>query len=553
VERYQESVPAARAAVAIGAAIGSWVSSSNSFAALHEMVADLFTSSSKDDATNETWCQLPNVQHGVVVGQLFSRLAIMMTKQHGINLKCAMGVEFVRILRETWQAKVLLPWMGIGKDGMMDASDKDPLDGISVPPPDFRFNLLHQKLQMLNLCISRRVRSPMSRRQSEAAADILDFVDSDDEFYDTLEESPAVGVLKPLDNEFRLFDDSQCINIPKTQDPTPLTEDMAKQQQEILAKLGVSAESTLLRQHIQSASMLSDMQAFKAANPQSCLADFIRWYSPRDWIPEAAEEFDNVSSFAQGRLSERMHESNIENPTNPWHKMWAQATPMAADKQRALFDPVLEAEKIFDYLDTISPKDLFHHVLIAMLSNLSVYGSGLDNVELLPSVQNAIISLQTACEKAVGALDDEIAGIHEVTEEEHQVFIAIADDALEKVLTSLQTVEMLVAINASLSHFLPGASQDFLDSIATSTPSSSIQIDSKQDQSIVANLFWKNQGPTTAIHRNPERREYTLRCAAPRPFYSTQTNFNPIVVSRFFAQVDKKQVRYALALVDTEF
>lgn len=35
-----------------------------------------------------------------------------------------------------------------------------------------------------------------------------------------------------------------------------------------------------------SASLLSDMESFKAANPNGKLEDFIRWYSPRDWIEE---------------------------------------------------------------------------------------------------------------------------------------------------------------------------------------------------------------------------------------------------------------------------
>lgn len=41
---------------------------------------------------------------------------------------------------------------------------------------------------------------------------------------------------------------------------------------------------TELRTQIMSASLLSDMESFKAANPNGKLEDFIRWYSPRDWI-----------------------------------------------------------------------------------------------------------------------------------------------------------------------------------------------------------------------------------------------------------------------------
>ncbi len=34
---------------------------------------------------------------------------------------------------------------------------------------------------------------------------------------------------------------------------------------------------------MQSASLLSDMESFKAANPGAVLGDFVRWHSPRDW------------------------------------------------------------------------------------------------------------------------------------------------------------------------------------------------------------------------------------------------------------------------------
>jgi hypothetical protein len=39
-----------------------------------------------------------------------------------------------------------------------------------------------------------------------------------------------------------------------------------------------------LRARLQSACLLSDMESFKAANPGCQLGDFVRWYSPRDWI-----------------------------------------------------------------------------------------------------------------------------------------------------------------------------------------------------------------------------------------------------------------------------
>ncbi|OQR81242.1 Rab3 GTPase-activating protein catalytic subunit [Achlya hypogyna] len=553
VTRYQESVPAARAAVAIGAAIGSWVSSTASLDAVQASVADLFVTGPKESAKAASqWCQVPKVQHGVVVGQLMSRLAQLISSQHGINIKCAMWVEFVRLLRETWKAQVLLPWMGIGKDGLMNPADMNPLDGISMPVPDFHLNLLHQKLQLLNLCIARRVRSPISRRHSRGLSAVSDDA-SDDEFFDSLEESPALGVLRRLDSVARLGDANVCINVPKTQDPAPLTEDIAKQHQDILAKLGVSAESTLLRQQIQSSSMLSDMQAFKAANPGSCLADFIRWYSPRDWLPREPQDtsdasVDGVSSFSQGHLSARMHEANPAAPTNPWHRAWAQATPLPAEKQRPLFDAVVEAEKIFDYLDTMAPRDLFHHLLVAVLSNVSVLWTG---VAALPCVAEAIAGLQEACAKAIAALDDDAheADGKPATDEERLVHMAIADDACEKAVVAAQRVEVLAASAASAAHTLPGASRELLNDLVVRGVA--VSVTSADDRAIVGSVVWPTPTPT------PDRREYVLHCVAPRPFLAPDDGHakgaHPVVVSRMFALFQDHSVRFATALADTEF
>jgi len=63
----------------------------------------------------------------------------------------------------------------------------------------------------------------------------------------------------------------------------------------LLCRLGTSAEGTHLRARMQSACLLSDMEAFKAANPGCVLADFVRWYSPRDWIEDTVVSDDGIA------------------------------------------------------------------------------------------------------------------------------------------------------------------------------------------------------------------------------------------------------------------
>lgn len=82
-----------------------------------------------------------------------------------------------------------------------------------------------------------------------------------------------------------LIESDEPLYIPVTQDPVPKTEDELEDDAEMLLRLSDSE----LRAQIMSASLLSDMESFKAANPAAKLEDFIRWYSPRDWIEEDSD------------------------------------------------------------------------------------------------------------------------------------------------------------------------------------------------------------------------------------------------------------------------
>ncbi|MCL4125107.1 UNVERIFIED_CONTAM: hypothetical protein GTU68_008503, partial [Idotea baltica] len=70
-----------------------------------------------------------------------------------------------------------------------------------------------------------------------------------------------------------------------------------------------------------SASLLSDMESFKAANPGSVLEDFVRWYSPRDWIEEGPPA-EGDPHAVRGHLSGRML-----IPGNLWKEVWENAKP----------------------------------------------------------------------------------------------------------------------------------------------------------------------------------------------------------------------------------
>merc|ERR1712228_145332 len=50
----------------------------------------------------------------------------------------------------------------------------------------------------------------------------------------------------------------------------------------------------------------SDMMAFKAANPKCLLEDFIRWYSPNDWIVDDHAQMNNDEDMNENEVSQEI-------------------------------------------------------------------------------------------------------------------------------------------------------------------------------------------------------------------------------------------------------
>ncbi|KAJ3085333.1 Rab3 GTPase-activating protein catalytic subunit [Quaeritorhiza haematococci] len=229
------------------------------------------------------------------------------------------------------------------------------------------------------------------------------------------DENAREGHLYPLEG-MKLLKTGEDMWVPETQEAGYMTDDMIKEQEDIFERLGTSAEAAKIRARMQCAQLQSDMEAFKAANPHATLEDFVRWHSPRDWIeeedrPESQQQLppppaklhgggvegsslDNaaaatpsslnkeeeilaggraegevavpaVSSPSQigvpvvrGRLSARMTERG-----NLWQEVWEISRRIPAKRQKPLFDSEKEAEKVLNYLETMSQFDILSQIL----------------------------------------------------------------------------------------------------------------------------------------------------------------------------------------------
>lgn len=226
---------------------------------------------------------------------------------------------------------------------------------------------------MLNCCIERKQARENSLQQFESAESSSA---EEDEFFDCsdVEEeakkkakhslwNQPIGRLGKFNN-LKLLKTGDCLYIPITQEPVPKTEDQLEEDTNVLLNLGSDTQGSEMRAKMMSASLLSDMESFKAANPGSILEDFIRWYSPRDWI-----EIDELDEWNQkkGQLSPRMM---IED--NFWVQTWKSAKPVPANRQKRLFDDTREAEKVLHFLDTRNLSQI-SEMLFPILCEAAIY------------------------------------------------------------------------------------------------------------------------------------------------------------------------------------
>lgn len=474
-----------------------------------------------EEISNEAAKQLKSAPPDSLTYRMAVCFAIINHNHGGLHALAHLWQEFILEMRYRWENNILIPDLGITSAKSDNtavtptpASPSSPSGG--VPQPNLGSCLLHQKLQMLNCCIERKVKresagyghedtllheAPSSVFESgtlcgfpdndegkpdndaEAAGNSPQFPQkperigsmgssSDDEFFECddgdeneeeKEDGEETALKKPAAKKKSVtsersmdssvselsFKDSlpskpegrmaqmknmkslatgEPLYIPITQEPSPMTEDMLEEHAEVLAKLGSSAEGSQLRARMQSACLLSDMESFKSANPGCILEDFVRWYSPRDYVEDEDEmttstddgakgssvDDNNIDSSGaedeeekdssvdtslkpltsgsmhkrvnaadsnilttstvtsrdqpkrKGRLSQRM-----QIPGNMWVEVWQSARPVPARRQKRLFDDTKEAEKVLHFLAGLRPGEVVLH-LLPMLIHASV-------------------------------------------------------------------------------------------------------------------------------------------------------------------------------------
>ncbi|KAJ8921070.1 hypothetical protein NQ315_015866 [Exocentrus adspersus] len=379
---------------------------------------------------------------------------------------------------------------------------------------------------MLNCCIDRKLgREGMHQSLYDSAEDSP--ASTDDEFYDCTEKpeedtkkklslwNQPVGRLSKF-GDLKLLKTGDALYIPVTQDPVLKTEDQLEEDTDILLKLGSDAEASELRARIMSASLLSDMESFKAANPGSIVEDFIRWYSPRDWVEE--EELDEWGQ-KKGHLSPRM----LIEENNIWVQTWQSAKPVPANRQRRLFDDTREAEKILQFLEYRSVAQVCE-LIIPTLSHAAIY------------------RLMEECQLVGRELSEATTRVASLLRHGERISrdVKLQPRRFENFIQEVSTLELLVSLVNSLQYkFNPSGEQDgALNSlVAKLAAGKEVEIENKAT-SVVGNrivtMFSDAQKVATVVHNEPgdsgsgsgtintafpppSEREFVMRVAAVKP------------------------------------
>jgi Rab3 GTPase-activating protein catalytic subunit len=307
--------------------------------------------------------------------------------------------------------------------------------------------------------------------------------------------------------------------------PVPLTDDMILERQQILSR---TAKGASIRERLEvahrylSPKLLSDMKAFKAANPGSVFEDFINWYGG----PADALEVLDKAIEGDGWYFLRS-EDNTESPAKRraramevlsatcdfWIKTWEMATPEPAVEQEPLFDLSNTVELVLDTLETIHPASLLNQIMAVNLSMayfaiVSTIGNGWQ----LPSVRTSLHRLRSHIEAALQILSQDVklgtSNVDPTSPEQlprHASLQSIR--ACEDVCNVLSEVETLLSRATSLLHKFP-EQYEFVEQMLESR--TLVPLDDSKARAAILKLVQEQQGRQEALPI-PVRRSYILR------------------------------------------
>jgi len=336
---------------------------------------------------------------------------------------------------------------------------------------------------------------------------------------------------------------------PYIQRPCPLTDDMVMERKFMLASEQREGElrKTVLESRLrlahrfQQPKLISDMSAFKAANPSASLEDFTRWYgnpaNPLDDYDELIPDDTTVTGAYYESAAKKLDRASeamkvLVAVRDFWASSWEQAPAISAAEQKPLFDYTSTVEIAIDYLEQLHPASLLNQVIAVNLS--SAYFALLTSAEdalNIGIVKSAMDTLRRKIDRALQLLSADATGalfqgnfhdsVSTVTSTANQYISEESIFACEEACNALSVSETMLARAVSLLSKFPCQYRLVQDLLKLTDGTTVGLADAMGRKGFLSAVYqqqqkhWESSGPRT--HRvadgipQPLLREYVLR------------------------------------------
>eukprot|EP00594_Rhizosolenia_setigera_P005743 CAMPEP_0178940516 /NCGR_PEP_ID=MMETSP0789-20121207/856_1 /TAXON_ID=3005 /ORGANISM="Rhizosolenia setigera, Strain CCMP 1694" /LENGTH=1052 /DNA_ID=CAMNT_0020619571 /DNA_START=494 /DNA_END=3652 /DNA_ORIENTATION=+ len=534
---------------------------------------------------------IPDISLPSAPGRLMSVLCLHMAKMQTPAKMAALWQLFVDELRQKWDMREAIPNLlkipGFDKIGD-ETQHQEQLNGVaeastgkkadlaafvhcSEPDPDQSYCLIAQKLQVFNIGVectiaAEKVMLQQQQQEEEEKQEISPYNEEEeaDEFFDTMDaasdEEDNAALLSTSNPRIKINDSrrgQRCpvrhVNLVETGDqlfapylqrPLPLTVDVVTQRKLMMMRQGSSVDSRILiAQRIQKPKLLSDMKAFKAANPDALFEDFLNWYgnpgSPFEGIDDeydpftqdddeysvytfkTASTFRTCSSFKTTKTSFSDDQRRSHNAANNameilsstrtfWTQLWKEADAQPASEQRPpLFDPTREVEMVLNFLETIHPSHLLNQMLqIKFMTANFILRTSSEKALSVRTVRYAVDRLQEKTKAALEKLEQDLES--NIFFEQNEFLSLESISACEAACDAIGDVEVLLSRAISLLHKFPG-DYDLVQKLLRKRDGEEVTISSSKGRAgilkTMEHYFGLEQGAPTSLSEDNNQKK----------------------------------------------
>lgn len=282
-----------------------------------------------------------------------------------------------------------------------------------------------------------------------------------------------------------------------------------------------------IAQRLQKPKLLSDMRAFKAANPGAVFQDFIAWYgNPGNPLEDYGDEsmLDPVQPNNSSKISAAVKLDNaseaiqILTATRDFFSAsWDEASPCAAIDQEPLFDAFSTIEMVLDSFENMHPASLINQIMAVNLATayFSLVSSAGDTLHV-GMVTSALKDLRERTEHALQLLArDATFGTSSHLDDcedlerlpKHASLQAIR--ACERACNALCIAETSIARAMSILHKFP-RQYDLVQNMLRLADSEPISLDNSEGRNGILHVIHRQQATAETLPI-PSLRDYILR------------------------------------------